>query len=72
MHCAPFHIWLLVMSAQPHKEERFLYVVYPLACFNAAVTLFLAREWLVTLLRMADPAKDRVVRFFRLNLAIPP
>lgn len=36
---APFYVWLGAITALPHKEERFLYVVYPLACLAAAVTL---------------------------------
>ncbi len=27
---APVPLWLAAISALPHKEERFLYVVYPL------------------------------------------
>ncbi|CAG8663230.1 11145_t:CDS:2, partial [Ambispora leptoticha] len=41
----PFYLWLFIFIAQPHKEERFLFVVYPLICLNAAVCLFLARGW---------------------------
>ncbi|KAJ3086582.1 mannosyltransferase [Quaeritorhiza haematococci] len=33
---APY-IWLAIFTVQPHKEERFLFVVYPLLCVNAAV-----------------------------------
>ena len=33
------HLWLLVFGFQPHKEERFLFPVYPLLCFAAATTL---------------------------------
>ena len=33
------HLWLLVFGIQPHKEERFLFPVYPLLCFAAALTL---------------------------------
>ncbi|KIM32271.1 glycosyltransferase family 22 protein [Serendipita vermifera MAFF 305830] len=43
---APFYLWLLVLSLQAHKEERFMFPVYPLLCFNAAVTLYLMRGWL--------------------------
>ncbi|KAL4246967.1 Mannosyltransferase [Abortiporus biennis] len=43
---APVYLWLAIMSAQPHKEERFLFPVYPLICFNAAVALYLMRGWL--------------------------
>jgi alpha-1,2-mannosyltransferase len=42
----PFYIWIAIMSIQPHKEERFMYPVYPLVCFNAAVTTFLLRGWI--------------------------
>ncbi|KAI0639843.1 glycosyltransferase family 22 protein [Trametes polyzona] len=43
---APVYLWLAIMTFQKHKEERFLYPIYPLICFNAAVTVYLARGWL--------------------------
>lgn len=42
----PAYLWLGVMTAQAHKEERFLYPVYPLLCFHAAVTLYAGRVWM--------------------------
>ncbi|WFD06082.1 dextrin dextranase [Malassezia vespertilionis] len=42
----PIYIWLGVLTAQAHKEERFMYVIYPLLCFNAAVALYFLRSWL--------------------------
>jgi len=42
----PLYTWLIIMSVQPHKEERFMYPVYPLVCFNAAVTTYLLRGWI--------------------------
>ncbi|KAJ2755855.1 mannosyltransferase [Coemansia pectinata] len=39
----PFYVALGVFSLQPHKEERFLSIVYPHMCFNAAVSLSLLR-----------------------------
>ena len=36
---APFYLWLAIFSAQPHKEERFMYPVYPLLALNAAIAL---------------------------------
>lgn len=41
---SPFYLWLAIFTAQPHKEERFLFVVYPLICFNAVMTLFIAQK----------------------------
>ena len=38
-HLSPLFIWALVMQTRPHKEERFLYFVYPLICFSAALSL---------------------------------
>ena len=41
---SPFYLWFAIFTAQPHKEERFLFVVYPLICFNAVVTLFMGQK----------------------------
>lgn len=35
----PLYIWCLVFFLQPHKEERFLFPVYPLICLCGAVTV---------------------------------
>ncbi|KAI1793985.1 asparagine-linked glycosylation 9 protein isoform a [Ganoderma leucocontextum] len=42
---APVYLWAAIMTAQKHKEERFMYPIYPLICFNAAVTVYLVRGW---------------------------
>ena len=39
MISTPFYIWLGIFSAQPHKEERFMYPSYPFLCLNAAMTV---------------------------------
>lgn len=36
---APFYLWLLIFFAQPHKEERFLFPVYPLISLCGAITV---------------------------------
>lgn len=36
---APLWLWLGIISCLPHKEERFLYVVYPLVRPAAQVVL---------------------------------
>ncbi|KAI9725147.1 MAG: mannosyltransferase [Chrysothrix sp. TS-e1954] len=36
---SPFYLWLAVLTLQPHKEERFMYPIYPCIAFNAALTL---------------------------------
>ncbi|CAB5362776.1 unnamed protein product [Rhizophagus irregularis] len=41
----PFYLWLFIFIIQPHKEERFLFVAYPLICLNSAVAIFLIRGW---------------------------
>jgi alpha-1,2-mannosyltransferase len=35
----PFYLWLAIFTAQPHKEERFMYPVYPALALNAAISL---------------------------------
>ena len=46
LRLAPFYIWLGILTMQPHKEERFMFPVYPLLCFNAAVATYLIRGWM--------------------------
>ncbi|PON98439.1 GPI mannosyltransferase [Trema orientale] len=36
---SPLYLWLAFMSLQPHKEERFLYPVYPLICVAASAVI---------------------------------
>ncbi|GMI85351.1 EMS-mutagenized bri1 suppressor 3 [Hibiscus trionum] len=36
---SPLYIWLSFMSLQPHKEERFLYPIYPLVCVAASAVI---------------------------------
>jgi alpha-1,2-mannosyltransferase len=36
---SPFYLWLGIFSFQPHKEERFMYPMYPALALNAAMTL---------------------------------
>ncbi|KAI0682378.1 glycosyltransferase family 22 protein [Cytidiella melzeri] len=45
MRLLPMYVWFAIFGAQPHKEERFMYPVYPLIFFNAAVCLYLMRGW---------------------------
>jgi len=34
---SPFYLWLAIFTLQPHKEERFMYPVYPFLALNAAL-----------------------------------
>ncbi|KAM6043484.1 alpha-1,2-mannosyltransferase ALG9 isoform 3-T3 [Chlamydotis macqueenii] len=36
---APMYIWIVIFFNQPHKEERFLFPIYPLICLCGAVAL---------------------------------
>ncbi len=36
---SPFYLWLAIFSVQPHKEERFMYPMYPFLCLNCAIAL---------------------------------
>lgn len=35
---SPMYLWLLVVGPRPHKEERFLFTIYPCICLGAAVS----------------------------------
>ncbi|XP_062894824.1 alpha-1,2-mannosyltransferase ALG9 isoform X1 [Mobula hypostoma] len=36
---SPMYIWILIFFTRPHKEERFLFPIYPLFCLCGAVAL---------------------------------
>nr|XP_023012056.1 alpha-1,2-mannosyltransferase ALG9 [Leptinotarsa decemlineata] len=36
---SPMYLWLLVFMFQEHKEERFLFPIYPLICLSGAITV---------------------------------
>lgn len=38
---SPFYVWLAIFTAQPHKEERFMYPAYPFLALNAALAFHL-------------------------------
>lgn len=40
-------LWLVIFSIQPHKEERFMYPIYPLICASAALTIKLIEQFVV-------------------------
>jgi len=42
----PFYLWLVIFSLQPHKEERFMYPIYPLLALNAAIALHIVMIYL--------------------------
>ncbi|KAG1757203.1 glycosyltransferase family 22 protein [Suillus lakei] len=46
LRLAPLYVWTAILTAQAHKEERFMFPAYPLICFNAAVALYLIRGWM--------------------------
>ncbi|KAF9160342.1 mannosyltransferase [Actinomortierella ambigua] len=55
----PFYLWFGIFTAQPHKEERFLFVVYPLICFNAVVALSMAQKLVQRALDKLLPSKSK-------------
>ncbi|KAH0181753.1 glycosyltransferase family 22 protein, partial [Aureobasidium melanogenum] len=44
----PFYLWLAIFTLQPHKEERFMYPIYPALSFNAALGAHILLTWLGT------------------------
>ncbi|KIJ66247.1 glycosyltransferase family 22 protein [Hydnomerulius pinastri MD-312] len=46
LRLAPLYLWTGILTAQAHKEERFMFPAYPLICFNAAITTYLLRGWM--------------------------
>jgi hypothetical protein len=51
------YLWLAICLAQPHKEERFLYVVYPLIAWQAAVVVRAAWSTAAAAVTVRRPAR---------------
>lgn len=56
----PVYIWFFIFSFQAHKEERFMYPIYPLLCFNAAVATHAIENTLSTIFLQRKSKKIRV------------
>ena len=48
---APFYMWLGIFTAQPHKEERFMYPAYTFLALNASLSLHI----ILTAIGNSDP-----------------
>ncbi len=48
---SPFYLWLGIFTFQPHKEERFMYPMYPALALNAAMALHI----ILAALGQSDP-----------------
>lgn len=42
-----FYLWMIIFTAQAHKEERFLFPIYPLICLLAAIGLVQLKSYLL-------------------------
>lgn len=62
----PFYMWLAIFSAQGHKEERFMYPVYPFLGLNAAIAL----HSILVYVGSADAGKLIVMIPTKIKLAI--
>ncbi|MDP2436183.1 MAG: hypothetical protein Q8P67_10605, partial [archaeon] len=72
-HLAPMFAWLALMLYLPHKEERFLYVIYPMVVLNAALSLVVllrASAILVQRLLPRSPRLPSLARLFQLFLLL--
>jgi len=39
IYIIPFYVWFTFFSSLPHKEERFMFLVYPIICLASAITI---------------------------------
>eukprot|EP01137_Pigoraptor_chileana_P027130 Opistho-2@682 len=53
LHLSTLYVWFAIFFTRPHKEERFLFTVYPLVCVGAAVALAGIQSLLVSVAKRA-------------------
>ncbi|XP_067647618.1 alpha-1,2-mannosyltransferase ALG9 isoform X2 [Eurosta solidaginis] len=57
---APLYIWLLVFLPQPHKEERFLFPIYPIISLCGAITVDILQRIFYRLKTLLFPSRTTV------------
>jgi alpha-1,2-mannosyltransferase len=69
---ASIYLWIGIFIIQPHKEERFMYVIYPLICYNAAYAVCVLEQLLEGFYSMKLGAKTvrALTRIFPWGLVI--
>ncbi|KAJ3306459.1 mannosyltransferase [Kappamyces sp. JEL0829] len=67
---APFYIWLGIFTFQPHKEERFMFVVFPMLAANAAIGLRGMTQMLQICLLQIKPARKQFLAISKAVLFI--
>jgi alpha-1,2-mannosyltransferase len=66
---SPFYLWLTFMTALPHKEERFMFPVYPQLCLAASAALTIVQT---ALLPSSSPSPSSSSSSTQLNPKPPP
>lgn len=56
---APLYLWLLVFIAQPHKEERFLYPIYPMIALCGAISIDVVQKMIYRVKTIIWPPQIR-------------
>jgi alpha-1,2-mannosyltransferase len=72
-HIVPLYLWIGMFSMQPHKEERFMYVAFPLVCVNAAICFHALKVMLEFGALNLKPLRTwtfRITRLFRWTVII--
>jgi alpha-1,2-mannosyltransferase len=70
LYLIPLPIWIILMSRMAHKEERFLFVVYPLICLGASFSLGILVPWLNFFILKIISKKLKVITMERITNVI--
>jgi len=54
MDVLPVYLWIGIFIIQPHKEERFMYVIFSLICYNAARSVVMSIRLVMSILEFED------------------
>ena len=68
---SPMYIWMALLFPRPHKEERFLYPIYPMLSYGAAITVWEGLSSLATLSTTFDRWRRRKLYLGLVVLCIP-
>ena len=59
---SPMYLWLAVVVPRPHKEERFLFPIYPLLCLGAVLTVDKIANFIGRIVSVLSRHKELMMR----------
>ena len=59
----PPYLWMAIMLVMPHKEQRFLFIIYPMICLTSAIALVYLLYFLESFIEILPKFINKLLKF---------